>query len=158
MKGNIQKTGKKPSDTQFGERRRRIYRFLRDNPVGTLSTVSPDGAPHGTVISFAITNDMQLTFVTKPKTTKVVNIQHNNKVSLVVFQPKTCTTCLVDGIVKPLSHNCNNTESTETSYPSFAIVPEHIRMQAYPKPSTGNGNQVFESNESFELTIKQSAS
>lgn len=157
----------------FSDRKQRILAFLRENPTGVLSTVTPDGNPHGVVIYFRVNTDFTVSFLTKTGTRKYDNILHDNHVMLTVFEPHSQATAQVIGVAQKLadSYEINElaatilTISMETSeagtppisklvsgdYAAFRIEPLQIRMAVYDRPDSGEYGQLFESVESFEL-------
>jgi pyridoxine/pyridoxamine 5'-phosphate oxidase len=78
----------------------RAYDFLRSRPTGVLSTVDPNGEPHGAVIYYGISRaDLALTFLTKKDTKKSDNLAHKNHAMLTVFDEKLQTVVQVTGRV-----------------------------------------------------------
>lgn len=86
-------------------KKKRMYDFMRQNPTGVLSSVTPDGDPHGTVIYYVVGEDLTITFLTKAKTQKYTNIQHANRVALTVLEPLTQTTVQVFGTATEITDN-----------------------------------------------------
>ena len=168
------KLGRKPHH-QLTERQRRIHDFLSSNPVGVLSSVTPDNNPHGVVIYFSLDHDFNIFFVTKSYTHKYDNLKHHDHVMLTVFEPVSQTTAQVIGnaseITDPTTLNGIAAailgSSLKTSiaglppiskleagpYVAFQIKPVQIRMAVYARPDPGDYSHLFESLESFELEL-----
>ena len=160
-------------ETTLSERQRRIYQFLADNPVGVLTTVDPNGDPHGVVIYFTIDKQFNLAFLTKTGTKKHDNLVRNDKIMLVVYEPVSQSIAQVIGNAHKIKSNYEINQvaqlifeaSLKTSeagvppinklqagtYTAFVIKPVQIRMAVYEHPDDGDYSQIFESIESFEL-------
>lgn len=168
------KTKQKQQKTDdFSDRKQRFYKFLKEYPVGVLSTVTSDGDPHGVVIYFDIDKDFNITFITRAETRKHDNIKHNNHVMLTVFEPETQATVQITGIAEQIkdSYIVNAIAGTilgislKTSeygmppvakleagpYIGYQIVLKQARMAVYARPDPGKHDELFESIESFEL-------
>jgi len=167
----FKKRQKAPSD--FSDRQQRIYGFLHSNPIGVLSSVSPDGEPHGSVIYFTIDNDFQVSFVTKQDTRKYDNLKRHDHVLLTVYEPQAQTVAQVtgkaveikdsfeinavagailaaslktsDGGLPPIS------KLEAGSFVGFRINPDQIRLAVYARPDPGDYSDLFETIECFEL-------
>ncbi|HSX16303.1 MAG TPA: pyridoxamine 5'-phosphate oxidase family protein [Candidatus Saccharimonadales bacterium] len=157
----------------LGHRQRRIYNFLKENHTAVLSSVTPDGNPHGAVVYYMVDADFTFHILTKKGTRKYDNLAHNGHVMLTIFKPETQTTAQVTGIALERGGNANINEvaggvfgaslQTSTSglppivklhagpFTTFRIVPKQIRMAIYARPDSGNYNELFDSIESFEL-------
>lgn len=155
------------------DRQNRIYTFLQEMKVGVLSTVTPDGNPHGVVIYFTVNPDFSISFLTKAGTRKYDNIMHDNHVMLTVFEPRTQATTQITGQAYPMQDSKKIHDLTETvlgvsqksseagvppitklqvgNYAAFTITPLQIRMAVYDRPDSGSYGELFESIESFEL-------
>lgn len=77
----------------------RALEFLRNHQVGVLATTSSSGVPHASVIYYAVDPLLNITFITKHRTRKAVNLRANNRAELVVYDEKTQTTVEVSGKV-----------------------------------------------------------
>ncbi len=161
------------SEPKFSDRQQRIYSFLREQRVGVLSTVTPDGDPHGVVIYYDIDKNFKATFLTRSQTHKYDNLKHRNHVMLTVFDLKTQTTVQITGKAVELtgSDEINKVAgatlatSLKTSdgglppsskleagdFVAFRIDPVLIRMAVYARPGHGDYEELFESIESFDL-------
>lgn len=160
-------------ETTLSDKQQRILRFLEDMPVGVLSTVSPDGDPHGVVIYFVVDGDFNVYFLTRDETRKYDNLKHHNHAMLTVFDPATHTIAQIIGRAKEIedSYQINkiankmvqaNFKVSEVDMPpitkldagecvAFKIEPVQIRMAVYARPESGSYNELFESIESFNL-------
>lgn len=163
----------KPASSGLSTRKWVMYEFLKNNPIGVLSTVSPDGEPHGVVIYFTCNKQLELCFLTKVKTRKYDNLIHNERAMLTVFEPVTQTTIQVMGKVVAINDNSEINSVAQTilkislkmnptalppvakieagPYVAFKIVPVQMRMATYTKPEVDGYRDIFESVESFEL-------
>lgn len=160
----------------FSDRKRRIFHFLRANPVGVLSTVTPDGNPHGVVIYFHTTPEFAVSFLTKTGTRKYDNIIHNDRVMLTVFDPETQAVAQITGHAEEL-HGSKEIHALATTildisanseagtppitkllggrFTAFTIKPVQIRMAVYDRPDSGGYDTLFESIESFEMSAEE---
>ena len=158
---------------QFSDRKKRMYWFLTENPVGVLSTVTPDGEPHGVVIYFVTSKDFTISFLTKTGTRKYDNLVHNGRIHLTIFDPKTQAVVQISGqateitdsyivnsvagSVLGVTQRANQPGPTPLSkldagfYTAFDITPTQVRMAVYTRPDPGDYDDLFESVESFEL-------
>ena len=154
-------------------RQKRIYAFLKEQHVGVLSSVTPDGNPHGVVVYYAVEDNFIISFLTKKGTHKYDNLLHNDHVMFTVFQPLTQTTVQVTGIAIERESQQSISkitgaifgDSLSTSdvglppivklqagaFTMFQIRPVHIRMATYSRPESGDYDQLFDSIESFEF-------
>jgi general stress protein 26 len=66
------------------DKRRKMYEFLKQHPVGVIATVDPEGNPHASTIYFGIDDQLNITFTTKRDTNKHLNITEHSQVMLVV--------------------------------------------------------------------------
>jgi uncharacterized pyridoxamine 5'-phosphate oxidase family protein len=160
-------------DSPLSERQRRIYDFLHDNPVGVLTSVDPNGYPHGAVIYFYINEKFGISFLTKKGTKKYDNLVRNNNVMLVVYEPISQSVAQIVGQAYAMKDGYDLNvmaqkvfeASLKTSeggippitklqigaYTAFEIKPAQIRMAIYERPDSGDYSRIFESIESFEL-------
>lgn len=160
-------------DALLSDRERRIYDFLHQTPVGVLSTVDPNGEPHGVVIYISVATDFSISFLTKTLTRKYDNIKHNNHVMITVFDAVTQTTVQITGIATEQRDNfevnavagrilaatmqtsANGlppiSKLQEGNYTAFSVKPVRIRMAVYARPDPGDYDELFESIESFEV-------
>lgn len=161
------------SATDASARRRRMYDFLREHPVGVISSVTPNGNPHGAVIYFAVDERLTVRFLTKTGTRKYDNLVHNGHVMLTVFDAHTQTTAQIAGVALERTGQVATNQvatalfgaSTRTSgsglppivklqagaFTTFLIEPMQVRMAVYSRPEVGGYQELFESMESFEL-------
>lgn len=155
------------------DRQRRILSFLEDMPVGVLSTVNPNGDPHGVVIYFVVDSDFNTYFVTRDATRKYDNLKHRSHTMLTVFDPATHTTAQITGIAKEIKDDYQineianhmvqaNFKVSDLDMPpitklyageivAFKLKPVQIRMAVYARPESGGYKELFESIECFSL-------
>lgn len=163
---------------KFSDRKKRMYQFLTENPVGVLSTLTPDGMPHGVVIYFVASKDFVVSFLTKTGTRKYDNLIHNGRVQLTVFEPSTQAVVQLSGYAKEVADSVSInaiagsilgvtqragqpgpsplTKLEEGHFTAFNIKPYQVRMAVYARPDSGSYGDIFESVESFELEDEQS--
>jgi len=168
-----QKHSKPANQPDFSDRKQRFYDFLTANRIGVLSTVTPDGDPHGVVIYFDIDHNFAASFITRNGTKKYDNLRHNNHVMLTVFEPKKQAVVHIAGTATEITDIYELKEiaaatlaislsTSETGQPpitkleagefvGFKIAPKYIRMAVYARPQSGQPADLFESLESFEL-------
>jgi hypothetical protein len=163
-----------PMSSKMSEREKRIYSFLRDNPIAVLSSCNSTGGPHGAVIYYVVSPQFELTFLTKKNTRKHDNLLQNNRVMLTVFDAKSQTVAQISGEASEVTdyYEINNIAgatlgaSLRTSadglmpisklragpYTAFRITPSQIRMAIFSRPDPGDFEEIFESVESYELS------
>lgn len=148
------------------ETKRRIYNFLRNHPIGVLSTVDEDGGPRATVIYFSVDEDFVITFVTKKETKKHQNLQHDTRSMLVTYEATDQVTAQVSGhasviedtdeahkafsdMVK-ISHERSRagtpppiTKLEAGDYVAYQLVPHEIRLAVFTRPDPG-GYDMYE--------------
>lgn len=132
-----------------------MYDFLNTHPVGVLCTVDPDDNPHGVVVYFSIDEDFRITFVTKHGTKKQDNLDKNNHVMLVSYDPVNQTSIQVLGKAEVIHSAAHAQEAfrhtlkaaLDTSdsgeppistvytgeYMAYEIKPVHIRMAVFAR-------------------------
>ncbi|TAH33844.1 pyridoxamine 5'-phosphate oxidase family protein [Candidatus Saccharibacteria bacterium] len=158
------------------DRQKRILGFLQEQHIGVLSTVTPDGNPHGAVVYYTIDDTFDIHILTKTGTRKYDNMVHNSHVTLTVCRSETQTTAQVTGIAAERSgrNDINQVASdiaTKTrhnaddglppimklqagTFTTFRIKPVQIRMAIYARPVPGNYDEIFDSIESFDLSAQ----
>jgi uncharacterized pyridoxamine 5'-phosphate oxidase family protein len=163
-----------PVASEYSDRKQRIHDFLSQTAVGVLSTVNPDGEPHGVVIYFNINTDFGITFLTRAGTRKYDNLKHHNHLMLTVFDLRTQTTAQITGRAIEITDNYEVnqvaagmlatslkisepglppiTKLEAGDYVAFTIHPVQIRMAVYARPDPGEYTELFESIESFEFS------
>jgi general stress protein 26 len=159
----------------FSDKEQRIYDFLSANPIAVLSSVTPDGNPHGVVLYFSVDKKFVASILTKIDTRKYDNLTHNDHAMLTVFEPRTQTTVQLTGKAKEITDRyeinvvaeTNMQASIKTStagmppilklkagqYVAFRIYPEQINMAVYAHADSGDYSQLFETLENFETSI-----
>lgn len=157
----------------FSDRKQRIHWFLKQNAAGVLSTVDPDGNPHGVVIYYVVDDEFVISFLTRAGTKKYDNLKHHNHVMFTVFDAKSQTTVQVTGRAEEITNNYDINgvagkvlgASLKTNkiglmpinklevgpYVAFTIQPVQIRMAVYARPDPGDYTNMVESIESFDL-------
>jgi len=171
---NVIKPGLHRTTTHgFSNRKQRMYDFLRANPVGVLSTVDPNGEPHGVVIYFTINREFDVFFLTRNETKKYDNLKRNDHLMLTVFEPHNQTTVQIIGKAIEMTGSSeingiaggifgisakNNDAGLPPiaklragSFVAFKIAPVQVRMAVYSRPDAGDYTDIFESIESFDL-------
>lgn len=158
---------------QLTQRQKRIYRFLKEHDLGVVSTVTPDGNPHGSVVYYTIRPGFLVQFLTKTGTRKHENLMYNDRIMLTVYEPHTQTTAQVTGIavergglndINEVAGNIFTGLSQKKgpgvppimklqagAFTSFQIEPVQIRMATYTTTLPGRHDELFESIESFDL-------
>lgn len=81
----------------------KVHDFLRDNPMGVVSTVSDDGTPWGAAVYFIADDDFNIYFVTRAETTKYQNVKQGRVAAFTVADRKTQTTVQLTGEVTEVS-------------------------------------------------------
>jgi len=162
--------------TEYTNRQKRIYNFLKEQNVAVLSTVTPNDLPHATVVYYTIDSGFRVHILTKTETQKYDNMVHNDHVMLTIFEPKHQTVAQITGraVERTGTGSINEVASAlfgETwhknddglppivklqagNFTTFKIEPVQIRMAIYARPESGDYRTLFESIESFDLHDK----
>jgi flavin reductase (DIM6/NTAB) family NADH-FMN oxidoreductase RutF len=157
----------------YSDKKQRMLDFLTANPVAVLSTVTPDGDPHGAVIYFSVDRQFVVSIMTKSETRKYDNLVHHNHAMLTVLDAETQTTVQLTGVATEVTDPdfVNSTlemdmlASMKTSYSmmppiekleageyvAFKIRPVQVRMAVYARPDPGEYTELFETVEGSEL-------
>jgi nitroimidazol reductase NimA-like FMN-containing flavoprotein (pyridoxamine 5'-phosphate oxidase superfamily) len=77
----------------------KVHDFLKRNPLGVLSTVSPGGEPWGGAIYYVADEDFNFYFVTRTNTAKYHNLDKSPMAALTVADPASQTTVQASGKV-----------------------------------------------------------
>lgn len=143
----------KHASTNSPETEARVRSFLQSHPIGVLSTVTPRGKPHATVVYVSTNDDLSLSFLTKHNTTKTKNIKRNNHVMFVAYEPSSQTTLQAEGrainitdtpeaeeVFRKTLQSVQNTSKSNTPpiskldagrYVAYKIVPNSIRIAVF---------------------------
>lgn len=78
---------------------KKIHAFLKNNPLGIVSTVGDDNTPWGAAVYFIADDDFNFYFVTRAETTKYQNLKHGSKAAFTVADRATQTTVQLTGEV-----------------------------------------------------------
>lgn len=154
-----------PETANSSESNKRIFDFLRLQPVGVLATVDPDDNPHAAVIYYSVDEDFNVTFLTKRDTKKRDNLARKNHAMLVAFDAKTQTTCQITGVTEDVSYLAVANEifqrtigaamaTSESGIPpisklsageyvAYRLKPKQINMSVYLRPDRGD-YEMFE--------------
>ncbi len=76
---------------------KKVHDFLKQHPMGVLSTVSEDSKPWGSAIYYVADEDFNFFFATRAHTAKYQNITKNPAASLTVADEASQTTVQVAG-------------------------------------------------------------
>jgi uncharacterized pyridoxamine 5'-phosphate oxidase family protein len=156
----MSKTSAKRDSESYSDTKQRMLDFLSATQVGVLSTVTPDGDPHGAVIYFSIDRQFVVSILTKAETRKYDNMVHNNHAMLTVFDAETQTTVQLTGVATEVTDpdfvnsalEMDMLASMKTSYSrmpaiekleagkyvAFVIQPVQVRMAVYARPDPGD--------------------
>lgn len=148
------------------DRNQRMLGFLRQQCVGVLATVDPNGDPGAAVIYYSIDPSFTVTFLTKRGTKKRDNLAHHNHAILVVFDTESQTTAQIKGIAKEITDpdeisrvfRSSLRASLRTSssgippiaklsagdFTAYELKPVEVRMAVYSRPDAGSYERVFE--------------
>lgn len=77
----------------------KVHDFLKQHPMGVLSTVSVDGNPWGAAIYYVADEDFNFYFVTRVETFKYQNLDKHPKAALTVADADSQTTVQATGII-----------------------------------------------------------
>jgi nitroimidazol reductase NimA-like FMN-containing flavoprotein (pyridoxamine 5'-phosphate oxidase superfamily) len=147
--------------------KQRIYNFLKQNRVGVLATVDLDNNPHASAIYYAIDSTFVVSFLTKAKTKKHANLEHNNRAMLVVYEEKTQTTVQISGKASEITDSRQSHEifrntlraslhKAESAVPpvsklnageyiAYKLEPDEVTMVTYKQRSSIQPESLFES-------------
>lgn len=156
---------KQQPSAESSETNRRIYDFLRVHPIGILSTVSPEGKPHGAAIYFSVDEGFDVTFTTKRGTQKHNNLENKNQAMITVYEAATQTTVQLIGEAEVIHDTSDAQEafknmvkaSVRTSeagippiaklnagdYVAYRLKLQQIRMAVFARPDPG-GYDLYE--------------
>lgn len=148
------------------EKNTRIFEFLKSHSIGVISTVDSDNEPHSAVVYYAVSDNFEITFTTKQKTKKSINLQNNNHAMFVVFDAESQITVQITAEAVDLSGSPELPEifrqtieaSMNTSdagippisklaagdYTAFQLNPTQIRMAVFSRPDPGGYEEIFE--------------
>ena len=169
----MSKTSAKRDAESYSDTKQRMLDFLSAKQVGVLSTVTPDGDPHGVVIYFSIDKQFLVSMLTKVETRKYDNLVHYNHAMLTVFDAETQTTVQLTGLAEEITDPdfVNNSlemdilASMNTShsrmpaiekleagkYVAFKIRPVQVRMEVFARPDPSEYTELFEAIEGSRL-------
>jgi len=77
----------------------KVHTFLKQHPMGVLSTVSADGSPWGAAIYYVVDADLNFYFATRAETRKFQNLDATPQVALTVADEETQTTVQLVGTI-----------------------------------------------------------
>ena len=77
----------------------KVHAFLKQHPMGILSTVSADGKPWGSAIYFVADEDFKFYFVTRAETYKYQNLDKTPLAALTIADPDSKTTVQLTGTI-----------------------------------------------------------
>jgi general stress protein 26 len=80
----------------------KVHTFLRQHPMGVLSTVAADGSPWGAAIYYIADEDFNFYFVTRAETSKYHNLDKTPLAALTIADSDSQTTVQVGGTVHAL--------------------------------------------------------
>lgn len=80
----------------------KIAAYVSRHPVATLSTIDPDGSPHGAVV-YVCADDIEpiIYFITKQHTKKYKNLRDRSRVSITIASAADDSTLQADGRAYP---------------------------------------------------------
>lgn len=163
---------KRDAAANLSTRIRRFYSFMLANPIGVISSVTPDREPHGVVVYYLPDEKLNLYFLTREGTRLYDNVVHSSYICVTSFNSLNQSTLQACGYCKRLTDpreinsiagkilEISNTTSlqklppvTKLSaglYAGFKIEPQQLRMASY-LPNKEAPHELFESIESFDL-------
>lgn len=143
-----------------------IRDFLITHSIGILATASPDGVPHAATIYFVIDPDFSVYFLTKARTQKHTNLEHNPKAALAVYDAESQTSVQVQGAVESLTdpehiqqiherivivtHLTSEGEKPPVDkldagdYAAYRLRPELVKMAEFVKAEHPPVGQLFD--------------
>lgn len=179
MQKSIMPGRTKEEQKKLNLRQQRIYDFLKNNHVGVLASVDPNGDPHAAVVYYVVDERFVLSFITRAGTKKHDNLIRNNHVVMVIFEPKNQTVAQVIGkaveiknankmnaVAEAVFESVLETEDKDMlpitkvdagEYTAFKIEPDQIRLAAYARRGSQeeqDAGGIFEAIESFDLNVE----
>src|SRR5688572_13435801 len=112
-----------------------IMSYIDVNPIATLSTINPDGTPHGAIV-YVCTDTYKpiVYFITKNETRKYTNLIHNSKVSLTIVHPTDNSTLQANGTAKevedPLILDATMKKLTALHVSAYDWLPPLAKIRA----------------------------
>lgn len=153
------------SVTVHHNKRKDALDFLQNHKVGVLATVSPDGDPYAAAIYFTVDPSFEVVFLTKTRTKKADNLEHNSRAMLVVYDPASQTTVQLTGLVSKVDGILETNQvftdiiniSLDTSgesvppiakldegdYVAYRLKPNEIRMAVFSQDKSGDYKDLF---------------
>ena len=143
----------------------KAHDFLKQHKVGVLATVDPNSEPHAAAVYYDVDSQFNVYFLTKNRTKKADNLEHNKHAMLVVYEAETQTTVQVTGVVSEVTDDeelnklfmkivfasLDVTGSSvpplaklkEGEYVAYKLEPVQIRMAVFSKPDSGEYSDLF---------------
>jgi uncharacterized pyridoxamine 5'-phosphate oxidase family protein len=140
-------------------KREKIFGFIKNHPTAVLTTVDPDGNPHGSVIYYTTDEDHNVLFITKEQTKKYDNLSHNPHAMLVVYDQVDEAILQISGIANVVPQGYDSqldfaavlSSSMQASgypfspisklsagpYVVYKIIPVQLRLTTYTHPNQG---------------------
>jgi pyridoxine/pyridoxamine 5'-phosphate oxidase len=115
--------------------KQKILEFIKTQPLGVISTISPNGQPQGAVVGIAEHDDLSIIFGTFNHYRKFRNIKHNPRVSFVIGWKD--ITVQYEGLAEELigAERDQAVQSHTAKIPSavkFAHLPEQTYFRVKP--------------------------
>lgn len=106
-----------------------IVAYIDHHPVATLSTINPDGSPHGAIV-YVCADDHQpvVYFVTKQQTKKYQNLRDRNQVSLTIVNSAENSTLQASG------HAFDVRDASVINMVMEKIIHDHVSAKEWLPP------------------------
>jgi len=149
-----------------------ITSYINNHPQGVLTTLSKLGAPQSSVVNLFDLGQYQHAFMTKKTTRKYTNLQRNNMVSFMTYDPFSQTEVEIEGIAQLVTDEVQNEKIVQViaddarngrrhlspfvsdihDYALFIIYPSKIHMTTYWQRN--DGIEAFHESVEFDLQTK----
>ncbi|MEO5499233.1 MAG: pyridoxamine 5'-phosphate oxidase family protein [Candidatus Saccharimonadales bacterium] len=132
--GNVD--GWRPTHTE-------VYEWLKEQPLGVLSTLNEAGAPQSATVAFSVTEFGDLLVGTSEGSRKSQNIDHDSRVAFTITDSERRITVQIEGVARKLAqvafemdyeaeHYKQRPESLpfkdEPGQCHIFITPQHVRF------------------------------
>jgi len=129
----------KPMTNQPTHSHQKVHAFLKQHPMGILSTVSADGKPWGAAVYYVADEDFNFYFVTRVETYKYQNLDKKPLAALTIADNETQTTVQLAGKIAKVSAH----DYMQVFFDKFAkLRPEDDYRWAPPLEKIHKGNYM----------------
>ena len=102
--------------------------FLRSHETGVIATVSKAGVPNAATVTYSVSDDFEIYFMTRIETRKYVNLEHNPVAAFVVGTGPAATSVQIEGSVKQLDDEAAFKQLVTTLTNNSTVYSVFIKM------------------------------